>query len=66
MPLSALFILQAPKKEKKEEDEEDQAFKEKKKAEAALLKEAREKGMYFSSQCNRGSERFAAALKGMF
>jgi hypothetical protein len=42
-PLS--FVLQAPKKEKKEDDEDEKAFKEKKKAEQAALKDAREKGM---------------------
>lgn len=36
--------LQAPKKEKTEETEEDIAFKEKKKAEAAALKAAKDKG----------------------
>ncbi|KZP29900.1 translation machinery associated TMA7 [Athelia psychrophila] len=33
--------LKAPKKEKKEDDEEDVAFKERKKAEAAAMKDAR-------------------------
>ena len=47
--ISALILSigpyrQAPKKDKKEEDEEDKAFKEKKKAEQAALKDAREKG----------------------
>ncbi|KAF7983080.1 hypothetical protein HWV62_23997 [Athelia sp. TMB] len=40
--------LNAPKKEKKEDDEDDAAFKERKKAEAAALKEAREKGASLS------------------
>jgi len=39
-----LISLKAPKKEKKEESEEEVAFKEKKKAEAAAMKVAREKG----------------------
>ncbi|KAF9234790.1 hypothetical protein BU15DRAFT_78712 [Melanogaster broomeanus] len=34
----------APKKDKKDEDEEDKAFKDKKKAEEAALKAAKEKG----------------------
>ncbi|KAG7092177.1 hypothetical protein E1B28_008546 [Marasmius oreades] len=36
--------LKAPKKEKKDEDEDDKAFKDRKKAEEAALKAAREKG----------------------
>lgn len=45
--ITYIFGLQAPKKEKKEETEDEIAFKEKKKAEQAALKEAREKGTFF-------------------
>ena len=38
--------MQAPKKEKKELDEEDIAFQQKKKAEEAAIKAARDKGMF--------------------
>ncbi|KAG6334879.1 hypothetical protein ID866_4203 [Astraeus odoratus] len=41
-------ISQAPKKDKKEENEDDKAFKDKKKAEEAALKAAREKGKFTS------------------
>ncbi|KAG1730578.1 translation machinery associated TMA7 [Suillus lakei] len=37
--------LKAPKKEHKDEDEEDKAFKERKKAEEAALKTARDKAV---------------------
>ncbi|KAG2752247.1 hypothetical protein P692DRAFT_20951662 [Suillus brevipes Sb2] len=37
--------LKAPKKEHKDEDEDDKAFKEKKKAEEAALKAARDKAV---------------------
>jgi hypothetical protein len=41
---SDTFDLKAPKKEKAEETEEEKAFKEKKKAELAAQKDARDKG----------------------
>ena len=41
--------VQAPKKEKKELDEEDIAFQQKKKAEEAAIKAARDKGMFLCS-----------------
>ncbi|KIK95034.1 hypothetical protein PAXRUDRAFT_11693 [Paxillus rubicundulus Ve08.2h10] len=38
--------LKAPKKDHKEEDEDDKAFKDKKKAEEAAVKAARDKGAF--------------------
>ncbi|THV08035.1 hypothetical protein K435DRAFT_176991 [Dendrothele bispora CBS 962.96] len=42
--------LKAAKKDKKEETEDDAAFKDKKKAEEAALKAAREKGLFLFHQ----------------
>lgn len=43
---SPFSIRQAPKKEKKELDEDDVAFQQKKKAEEAAIKAARDKGAF--------------------
>ncbi|KAG2115227.1 coiled-coil domain-containing protein 72-like protein [Suillus discolor] len=60
--------LKAPKKEHKDEDEDDKAFKEKKKAEEAAVKAARDKGTFLLAKLQEmhlnGGVHRCVAVKG--
>lgn len=49
--ISHLTVPQAPKKQQVEDDEDTKAFKEKKKAEAAALAAAKDRGMRYCFLC---------------